>query len=148
MEELLATAHLAPSVGNTQPWRFHAVLDRVLMRKLTECSCYGNFVPGGGAIIVVGCDTNAKPEHGEVLWNPRELDYSCAGAMQVLMLGATAMGLGSCWVSLHHGPAHELLKLPPYERVIGGVMLGYLPAAPVSGSHRRNPVEDVITFYA
>ncbi len=146
---LLELARMAPSVGNAQPWMFHVIVNKELRRKLMETSCYGNFVEGSDVFIVVTADIGAKPATGEVLWNPRELDYSCIVAMTNVMLGATAMGLGSCWVSLHRGPAHEILQLPRHQVVIDGMMIGHykkgeeLPGA----GHERKPLKDMYKFY-
>ncbi len=145
IEELLGTATLSPSVQNVQPWRFYVILDPARRRKLLDASCYGNFLPDAGAFILVTADTNARPP--DVLWNPRELEYSCVCAMQTILLGATAMGLGSCWVSLHRGIAHELMDLPMHEAVVGGLMLGQsAPDEPVSPVHDRKPLAEIITF--
>lgn len=146
---LLGAARLAPSVGNTQPWKFHIILNTELRQRLMEASCYGNFVEGAGAFIVVTCDTTAQPASGEVLWNPKELEYSCMAAMTYLLLGATSMKLGSCWVSLHHGTAHEILNLPRNEIVVGGVMIGHYRAGeetPGTG-HIRKTLTDSYKLY-
>lgn len=145
---LLDTARLAPSVENTQPWHFHIIENRGLQHSLMEASCYGNFVEGAGIFVVISCDTSLTPSSKEVIWNPRELEFSCVTAMTYILLGARAAGLGSCFVSLHHGTAHELLKLPMHHVVIGGVMLGYpLKDQPESDEHERKPLKDMFTLY-
>lgn len=145
---LLETARLAPSVENTQPWHFHIIENRDMQRKLMETSCYGNFIEGAGIFVVITCDTSIQPSSKEVLWNPKELEYSCITAMSYILLGATAAGLGSCFVSLHHGTAHELLKLPAERIVVGGVMLGYpRPDESPPDAHDRKPLKDIFTLY-
>lgn len=118
-------ANQAPSVDNTKPWHVHIIYNRDLRRKLMEVSCYGNFVEGSGVFLLVTCDKRAKQESNKILWNPKELEYSCVGAMMHVLLAATSAGIASCWVSLHHGHAASLLQLPKTELVIGGIMLGY-----------------------
>lgn len=146
---LLDIAHLSPSVGNAQPWKFHVVQNPDLLKKLMEASCYGNFVAGASTFIVVTCDKTAAPVTQEVLWNPKELEYSCMSAMTHMLLAATAMKLGSCWVSLHHGAAHEVLELPANEIVVGGVMLGHYKAGEEEsgGKHERVPLKDLVQFH-
>lgn len=147
LSELLEVATLSPSVENTQPWHFTVVLDPVLKTILAEASCYGDMVGDAAAFIVVSCDTSARPNNVAILWNPRELEYSCAGAIQTLLLGATAMGIASCWVSLHRGPVHELLALPMREVIIGGIMLGHFrqDAAPLPLRERKS-LSQILTF--
>jgi nitroreductase len=149
IDGLLELAHLAPSVENTQPWHFHVVLNQDLKTKLMEHSCYGNFISGAAAFIVVTCNRRSETRTPAPIWNPKELEYSCIAAMQNLMLGATAMGIGSCWVSLHHGPAHNLLKLKDYVVVVGGLMLGHMKEGEkgVSGTHERRPISEIVTYH-
>lgn len=91
---LLDIARLAPSVENLQPWHFHVIFDRALRKRFMESSCYGNFVEGAEALIVVTVDRSKENMAPETVWNPRELDYSCVAAMEHILLAATAMGLG------------------------------------------------------
>lgn len=150
LEKILASAVLAPSVANTQPWHFHVLQNAELKAKMMECSCYGNFVTGASTFVVVTCDKAAKGATQSTIWNPREMEYSCAIAMHCVMLAATTLDIGSCWVSLHHGPSHNLLKLPDHHVVIGGIMLGYMKEAEKlpSGEHERKPLPESVTYYA
>lgn len=124
-------------------------MDPELRKKMMHASCYGNFVEGAGVFIVVTCDMSLTTKAAEPVWNPRELEYSCMSAMEHLLLAATAMGLGSCWVSLHHGAVHEALALPRSIAVMGGVMLGHYKAGEESNSngHDRKPLERIHTFH-
>ncbi len=146
---LLELARQAPSVENTQPWHFHVILDKKMRTKLLEASCYGNFVEGAGAFIIVTCDMSLQRKVAEPVWNPRELEYSCMSAMEHVLLGATAKGLGSCWVSLHHGAVHELLGLAIDQQVVGGIMIGhYLPGEEAASNGRqRKPLNEICTFH-
>lgn len=147
--KLLELARLAPSVENLQPWHFHVILNGDIRKKLTESCCYGNFAEGAGAFIVVTANTSLTNAAKEPVWNEKELEYSCMGAMTNMLLGATAMGLGSCWVSLYRGNVHELLGLPRHEIVVGGLMLGHYKRGEEKGidGHQRKPIEDMYTFH-
>lgn len=145
--KLLEVATLAPSVQNTQPWRFHVLLDPALIEKFLSTSCYGDFIPGAGAFIVVTCDKTQKPVSGQLIWNPRELEYSCVAAMEHVLLGATALGLGATWVSLHHGPPHSILHLKDDEMVIGGMMIGVPKDKAASTDHNRKDLAEVCIFH-
>ncbi|NOS67437.1 MAG: nitroreductase family protein [Candidatus Peribacteraceae bacterium] len=147
--KLLEVAHLSPSVENAQPWHFHVIFNQDMKRKLMSACCYGNFVDAAGVFIVVSCDHSHEFSMPEVVWNPKELEFSCMAAMMHVILGATAMGLGSCWVSLHHGQVHEFMKLPREHTVVGGVMLGHFKAGEEkSGEHfERKPLSGLVTVY-
>lgn len=147
--KLLSMAQLAPSVENTQPWHFHVIYDKELLKKLMTTSCYGNFVQGAGTFIVVTCDQSLQTKMPEPVWNIRELEFSCMAAMENIMLGATAMGLGSCWVSLLRGDVQSILKVPLKEVIVGGLMLGYYKKGEEKGNdeHVRKPLETTYTIH-
>ncbi len=149
IEMLLDVAILAPSVQNTQPWKFYVITNQELKDKIMKASCYGNFVSGAGAFILVTADMQARKESPEVLWNPRELEYSCVSAMHQMILAATAMGIGTCWVSLHHGNAAEVLHLSKHELVIGGIMVGKLKSGEeeASGPRLRKDVTERVQWF-
>lgn len=149
MEALLSVAILSPSVENTQPWHFHVLLDSNMRERMMEVTCYGNFIAGAGAFVVITCNRSAKPITKDIIWNPKELEYSCASAMTFAMLAAQCMNLGTCWVSLHHGKAHEMLSLPNHEIVIGGLMVGHMKDAEAIASvpHERTSIDAVCTYY-
>jgi nitroreductase len=147
--QLLELARLAPSVENLQPWHFHIILSKDMRHALTESSCYGNFVEGSSAFIVVTANRSLENQAKDPVWNERELEYSCMAAMTNILHGATAMGIGSCWVSLHHGAVHELLQLPMHERIIGGIMLGHFKKGQEKGDdgHKRNALSEIYTIH-
>ncbi len=149
IESLLDLARLAPSVENTEPWQFHVINNKEMKTKAMECSCYGNFTAGAGTFIMVTCDRSSKGNSTAPIWNPKEMEYSCVIAMHTMMLAATAQGLGSCWVSLHHGPAHNLLKLKDHQVVVGGMMIGHFKEGEElsSAPHARKSVQDIVKWY-
>lgn len=149
IEQILSAAILAPNVENIQPWRFHVITNPDFKTKMMETSCYGNFVAGSATFVVVVCDKTAQKPAQAPIWNPRELEYSCVAAMQTAMFAAETLGIGSCWVSLHHGPAHNLLKLKDHQSIVGGLMFGYPKEGEekASGKHDRLPLSSVVTFH-
>jgi nitroreductase len=148
--KLLGLARLAPSVENLQPWFFYVVYNKELRRKLTDASCYGNFIEGAGVFIVVTANRSFVNASKEPVWNEKELEYSCMTAMTNILLGATAMGIGSCWVSLYSGKVCDVLDIPKHEIVVGGILLGHFKPGEekgVIGEHERKPVGEICSFY-
>lgn len=147
--KLLELAQMAPSVENLQPWHFHVIFNKELRHTLAETSCYGNFVEGAGVFIIVTANRSLVNAAVEPLWNEKELDYSCMGAMMNILYGATAMAIGSCWVSLYRGNVHEILKLPPHEIVVGGIMLGHYKKGEDKSANgqERGPMEEIYTMH-
>lgn len=146
---ILELARIAPSVENLQPWRFHVISEPILRARVMACCCYGNFIESAGTLIVVTVDRSVEGTAPKTVWNPVELEYSCVAAMENIALGATAMGLGSSWISLHHGTAHEVLNLPHHEIIVGAILIGHRlrEGEEPSHIHDRKPLEAVVTFH-
>jgi nitroreductase len=100
---ILEAARLAPSACNKQPWRFAVVRDAVLRRRIVE----EGFLPGikmdwaleAPVHIAVGMELSflthrlgASISGVDYPW----LDIGIAG--EHLVLAATELGLGTCWI--------------------------------------------------
>lgn len=122
MDELLALAALAPSVGNSQPWRFVSVESpdkRTAMREhFQACNAdalndysgeqakqYAQLKLSGmdqaPVHLAVYCDRATDLGHGlGKKTMPETLDYSVVMAVHTLWLAARARGVGVGWVSI------------------------------------------------
>ncbi len=148
VERLLAAAHLAPSVGFMQPWRFirvlspevrqqiHALVDaerrqtanalgeredefmRLKVEGIREC-----------AEVLVVALTHDRERHIFGRRTMPEMDLaSVACAIQNLWLVARAEGVGMGWVSLFDPEQlAQLLKLAAGSRPIAVLCLGHVP---------------------
>jgi len=144
---LLAAAHLAPSVGLMQPWRFIHICDRALrtrihalveQERVRTAQALGERdqefmrlkVEGileCGALLVAGL----APDRDKHVFGRRtmpEMDLaSVACAIQNLWLAARAEGVGMGWVSLFEPEAlRELLRMPIGSRPVAVLCLGYV----------------------
>ena len=144
---LLAAAHLAPSVGLMQPWRFirvrnsglrheiHALVDaerletaralderedefmRLKVEGILEC----------GELLVVAL-THDRDRHVFGRRTMPDMDLaSVACAIQNLWLAARAENVGMGWVSLFDPEAlRQLLRMPAGSRPVAVLCLGYV----------------------
>jgi 5,6-dimethylbenzimidazole synthase len=148
MDALLDRACLAPSVGNSQPWRFVRVMSAELRQKLIA------HVEQENARAVAIYDGDAKvrysalklhglreaPEHVAIFCDmktdagrglgrqtmPETLVYSTVLAVHTLWLAARARGIGMGWVSiLEPATVAAMLDVPADWRLIGYLCLGY-----------------------
>ena len=153
LERVLAAAHLAPSVGFSQPWDFIVITDpdrRARIRGLAE-RCRREFaasLPTARArafdqlkteaiveapvSIVVTCDPTRGGRHtlGRHA-QPQTAAYSSVLAVASLWLAARAEGLGVGWVSFFG--ERELaaeLQLPSYLQVAAYLCVGYVASFP------------------
>ncbi len=122
IEELVALATLAPSVGHSQPWRFVAVESeerrRAIAASFATCnaaalaayegetaSLYARLKLAGlreaPIHLAVFCDTATETGRGlGRMTMPETLCYSVVAAIQNFALAARARGLGVGWVSI------------------------------------------------
>jgi nitroreductase len=70
--------------------------------------------------------------------------HDCCLASQNLMLAATALGLGTCWIgAFSEEKAREVLGLPAEIRVVGIITMGY-PVRALTRPTLRLPLHDVV----
>jgi 5,6-dimethylbenzimidazole synthase len=149
LARLLGAAHLAPSVGFMQPWRFLRIRDPLLRRaihKLVEAERIATAHALGerqeefmrlkvegilecGELLVVALMAG-REAHVFGRRTLPEMDLaSAACAIQNLWLAARAEGIGMGWVSMFEPQAlRDLLKLPEDSRPIAILCLGHVPA--------------------
>jgi 5,6-dimethylbenzimidazole synthase len=146
---LLGAAHLAPSVGLMQPWRFIRVRDQALRqrihalveaervataRALTEREDEFMRLKVEGILDCGELMVVALPNHreGHVFGRRTmpEMDLaSVACAIQNLWLAARAENVGVGWVSLFDPESLRcLLRMPEGSRPVAVLCLGYVPA--------------------
>lgn len=147
LERLLRAAHMAPSVGLMQPWRFIRVTDSALRAKIhaqvdaerertaealnERASEFMRLkVEGirecGELLIVALC--NGRDEYVFGRRTMPEMDLaSAACAIQNLWLAARAEGLGMGWVSMFEPEElGRLLGMPEDARPIAILCLGHV----------------------
>jgi len=105
---LMKAAMAAPSATNQQPWEFYVVKDREVIRKLSETSPYAKFVAAAPLAIVVCARKNG-------LRAPEFAVVDCSIATENLLLEATELGLGCCWI----GTAPDAGRIQAVNEAIG-----------------------------
>ena len=148
LEHLLEVAGLAPSVGNSQPWRI-VVVDSPARRQAVRANFeaantaaaarydevrraqYRNLKLAGfdraPVHLCVFCDPDPADGHGLGRQTmPETLDYSCVGLITILWLLARTHGVGLGWVSiLDTAKVNLLLDVPADWRFVGYLLMGY-----------------------
>jgi 5,6-dimethylbenzimidazole synthase len=148
LQELLALACLAPSVGFSQPWRWVIVDDpgrRVAIlenfreanrQALAElegerAALYARLKLAGlvEAPVHLAVFVDSQTEVGEGLGRktmPEMLPYSAVCAVHTLWLVARAREIGLGWVSiLDPGPLPRTLDVPEHWKLVAYLCLGY-----------------------
>ena len=150
MEVLEEAVRLAPSACNRQPYTFHFVTDREVIRKIAQAVPLGpasvNSWMGSAPLIVAAV---GKPE---LVWHRMtqmiDTDYHRTDAiiaMDHLCLAATEMGLGTCWVGwFRRKKVAKLLKIKKGEEVVILMTVGFPEKEPSARKPRKDIDELVV----
>lgn len=125
LDQLIEALRWAPSAGNRQPWHFFLIHNELLKQKLVQAAFGQNFIAQAPVVFVV-C---AIPEQSAVRYGSRGKNLytyqDTAAAVQNLLLTATDLGYGACWVgAFDEKKAVEALHLPEKYRPIAIVPVG------------------------
>ncbi|MBC7248890.1 MAG: nitroreductase family protein [Anaerolineae bacterium] len=146
VERILQAAILAPSAGNRQPWHFFVVRDAEIKKLLVKAAWGQRFIAEAPVVIVV-C---AEPARSAARYGPRGSNLYClqdtAAATEHILLAATALDLGSCWVgAFDERAAAQVLQLPEHLRPVAIVPIGY-PLRPSERQTSRRGLDEVVTY--
>jgi 5,6-dimethylbenzimidazole synthase len=148
LDDLLKLVSLAPSVGNSQPWRFVKVKTpetrKALRDNFLACNSealgdyHGEKAKLYASLKLEGMDQ--APEHLSVFVDtdtdtgqglgqrtmPETLAYSVVGGIYLLWLAARARGLGIGWVSIIDPvEVAQILDVPPSWSLVAHLCIGY-----------------------
>jgi nitroreductase len=146
VERILLAAIQAPSAGNRQPWHFVVVRREQLRRRLAETAGGQSFIAHAPVVIVVCTDAERSAER----YGERGTSLYCiqdaAAATEHILLAATALRLGACWVGAFDDSAViRALQLPTNLHPVAIVPIG-VPARPSRRVTTRRELYDVATY--
>lgn len=138
---IIEAARVAPSAVNRQPWRFVVVRDAQRRAALLAKSRPAFLAaPVLIAAVAMADEAWVRPADGK-----NHADIDLAIAVQQMMLQATDMGLGTCWVcSFDVEASRTVLCLPQQAHVVALVPVGY-PLDDTSENHdKRHALQDIM----
>jgi nitroreductase len=116
LQTLMEAARLAPSADNRQPWRFVIVQDSDRKKALAEAASNQTFLSDAAIVITAVSDREASTQ-----WHEKDTMI----ALEHIVLAATALGYGTCWIGAfdEHEVKH-LLKIPSRMKVVALLPIG------------------------
>ncbi|MFP3201420.1 MAG: 5,6-dimethylbenzimidazole synthase [Sulfolobus sp.] len=175
LAKILLAAHLAPSVGFSQPWNFIIIKDIEKRKKIKELvererEHFRSLLDDKRKKIfdrikieaildtpinlAVTCDPTRFGPHilGRTTM-PCLCQYSTVLAIENLWLAATAEGIGVGWVSFFNkDDVKRILNIPPHIDLVAYLTLGYVtkfpekPELEEKGWLKRLPLEELVFF--
>ena len=125
VRDLLEAAMAAPSAVAKDPWEFVVLRNRDMLVKVSEGLPNGKMLADAPVGVVVCGDL--RRAHGEHL---SYLLQDCAAAIENLLLAASTLGLGACWLGVH--PREErvkhlrsLLSIPDAVIPVAAIAIGW-----------------------
>lgn len=117
LSKIVEAARSAPSAGNIQPWHFIIVKDKEKRVRIAKGCRYGKFL-SESPVVIIGC--------GDKKASPRWYAVDTSIALEHIVLAATALGLGTCWIGMfNEEDIHEMVNLPEDYKIIALIALGY-----------------------
>jgi nitroreductase len=130
VRDLLEAAMSAPSAVAKDPWEFIVVRQRETLAEIAAGLPNGGMLRQAALGIVVCGDLERAHD--------RQLSYllqDCSAAIENLLLAASALGLGACWLGVH--PREErvqhlrrLLRIPEHVLPITVIAIGWPAESP------------------
>ena len=114
LEKIINAARMAPSGSNRQTWHFIVVTDRSIFQRLSKAADW-SIKASAIIVVVMHPSTQYWVEDG-------------SAAIENILLAATALGYGSCWVQGNAKP-HEaefklLLNIPEHLNLLTLIPIG------------------------
>ena len=130
--KILEAARIAPSASHRQPWQFIVVEDKEKIRKLAKSKW------AEAPVMIVGlADTEASPN-----WCSNDLGI----AIEHMVLEATNLGLGTCWMGQtgREDLIRGLLDIPDKFRPVAVVPIGVPDETP--SPKERKSLDDIVSW--
>jgi nitroreductase len=159
--QCIESARVSPSACNAQPWKFIVVDDIELKQKVVQEATSGiykisKFLSNAPVIILVLADKGSfLSRAGSLVRNTRFYLIDIGIVCQQLVLQATELGLGSCYVGwFNEKPLKKIFNIPKSIEIPLLICLGYPdeeyktkdPIRRRAGSELRKPLEEIVFF--
>jgi len=128
--EILEAARRAPSSSNSQPWHFIVVDDTKKIGAIVRAAPFGTksiiSFARDAQVLIVCCYKKKITHHLAQLFGHDNHLIDVAIATDHLVLRATDLGIGSCWIGwFDEKKVKRLLDIPRNFRIAVMVALGY-----------------------
>jgi nitroreductase len=134
LEMILEAGRLAPSAGNRQPWRFVVVKDPERRKTIAKAADSQMFIADASVIVVALGDPEAS-----LRWFRQDIMI----AVEHMVLAATALGYGTCWIgAFNEEEVKRLLRVPEDLKVIALLPIGFPDETPAP--RERKPLKEIV----
>lgn len=119
---VLECARLAPSAINKQCWRFIVIKNKKTREEISKTSIVNRWLKTAPVLIVCCADPTESVTNNGIEYYTVDV----AIAFEHVILAATDVGLGTCWVAgFKEEELKKILEIPKRIRVVALTPLGY-----------------------
>jgi nitroreductase len=137
ISQLIDAARLAPSAGNAQSWAFVLVTKPETKQALASAALGQKWLEGAAVVFVVCADLNRAEESYDERGKSLYCIQDTSAAVENILLAATALGLGACWIgAFHEEEIGKIIMAPSGMRPVALIPVGYPNEAPRARSRR------------
>ena len=128
LRKIMEAARLAPSAKNRQPWRFIVVKDDEIKRRLAEACRHQMFLADASVVIAaLGIPSESR-------WYMQDPMI----AVEHMVLEATELGYGTCWIgAFDEGEVKRVLSVPDEVKVVCLLAVGVPAESPPPRPRKR-----------
>lgn len=142
LEQILEAARLAPTAANRQPFRVMVIETAGREEALSRIYGRGWFTDAPYVLCVCGVEDEGWVRRHD---DKPYLDVDAAIVMDHIILAATALGLGTCWIAAFDpDAARDVLELPPSVEPIIFTPLGVPDDQP--GVKQRKSLDEIVKY--
>jgi len=141
LQQVLEAARLAPTAANRQP--FQLIVIHTAGREVELSRIYNAEWFCKAPLVICACAVPSRAWSRMDTKNYSDVDVTIA--MDHLILAATELGLGTCWIAAFNPIAsREVLGLPEDVEPVAFTPLGYPADQP--GVKRRKPLSELVRY--
>ena len=141
LEQVLDAARLAPTASNRQPFQFvviHTTGRETEMSRIYKATWFRK-----APVVICACAVPSQAWSRMDNKNYSEVDVTIA--MDHLILAATELGLGTCWIAAFDpAAARDVLGLPEGAEPVAFTPLGY--PADEAKAKQRKPLSKLVRY--
>ena len=151
VNQILEAARMAPSGSNTQPWHFIVVRSEERRRAIAEVSHHQAWMVEAPVHIVCVGDIRCRIpaydgpvlDESSALPDLKQVIRDMAIAVEHLVLEATSLGLGTCWIAwFTQKEIRAVLGIPGDKYVLAVITVGHAAESPAP--HPRRALSEMV----
>lgn len=148
----IEAARLAPSAQNVQPWKFLVIDDPETKKRFSNDVFSGIYSPSKFAaqapvlILQLACLDVITNVIGKQIQNIHFYLIDSGIAGEHIVLQATALELGTCWIGWFNiKKARKFFNIPKKYKIVNLFALGYFEKRPPKEKKRKS-LEEIVSF--